>query len=467
MSDLGSVFTRIYAGDTWGNGSGPGSDPANVRAYLDYLQDFLRRHQIRSIVDCGCGDWQLMRTIDLTGIDYLGIDYVDSVVERNRREFGAPNLRFAQGDFTSMTLPEADLVICKDALQHLPSRKSHAFLRQLPGFRFALLTNDEGDNEGRDLRLTGQHHYAPLDLRKPPFDLAAREVCRTLGNKSTLLALGGRASEADALSVGLPRTVAAIRGTESPRILLAILAKQKEAVLPLYLRCIEALDYPKDRIVLHVRTNNNTDATERLLGEWLERVGSQYAAVEYDASDVSDRVEQFGVHEWNPTRFRVLARLRQTSLLRTLQHDCDFYFVVDVDNFLRPRTLRDLVQLNLPIVGPFLRHEDERRLYSNYHHRCDERGYYLADEEYGWIWSRKVRGVIEVDVIHCTYLVRRDVIPSLAYDDGSGRHEYVIFSESARRAGVAQFLDNREIYGYLSLDESSETSAALLADEVP
>ena len=49
----------------------------------------------------------------------------------------------------------------------------------------------------------------------------------------------------------------------TPRILLAILAKQKEEMLPLYLDCIEALDYPKSQIVLYVRTNNNTDGTER------------------------------------------------------------------------------------------------------------------------------------------------------------------------------------------------------------
>jgi hypothetical protein len=36
------------------------------------------------------------------------------------------------------------------------------------------------------------------------------------------------------------------------RVLLAVLAKQKEAVLRFYLSCIEALDYPKSSIVLYV-----------------------------------------------------------------------------------------------------------------------------------------------------------------------------------------------------------------------
>ena len=141
----------------------------------------------------------------------------------------------------------------------------------------------------------------------------------------------------------------------TPRVLVAILAKQKEEFLPLYLECIEALDYPKSSIVLYIRTNNNTDRTEYLLREWVERVGHLYADVEFDARDVETPVEQFGVHEWNATRFRVLGYIRNESLRRIRKHRCDFYFVADVDNFVRSCTLRELVALNLPIVAPFLR----------------------------------------------------------------------------------------------------------------
>src|SRR5262249_21771694 len=139
------------------------------------------------------------------------------------------------------------------------------------------------------------------------------------------------------------------------RVLLAILAKQKAAALPLYLDCIEALDYPKSSIVLHIRTNNNTDRTEEILRDWVARVGHLYAAVEFDAADVPARVEEFREHEWNATRFRVLGEIREASLRRARERDCEFYFVADVDNFLRRATLRDLVALNLPIVAPLLR----------------------------------------------------------------------------------------------------------------
>lgn len=238
-----------------------------------------------------------------------------------------------------------------------------------------------------------------------------------------------------------------------PRVLIAILAKQKEHALPLYLECIEALDYPKESIALYIRTNNNTDRTEHILREWVERVGHLYAAVEIDASDVAERVEQFREHEWNETRFKVLGRLRNISLGKTLEHGCDFYFVADVDNFVRPATLRELVALNLPIVAPFLRSISPDRYYSNYHAEIDANGYYMGCDQYSWVLNRHVRGVIEMPLVHCTYLVRADVLSELTYEDGTSRYEYVIFADSARKSGILQYLDNRQVYGYITFGD--------------
>lgn len=244
-------------------------------------------------------------------------------------------------------------------------------------------------------------------------------------------------------------------GAARPRVLLAILAKQKEAALPLYLQCIEKLDYPKASIVLYIRTNNNRDNTETILRDWVARVGKHYAAVEFDATDVAEPVEDFGVHEWNEMRFKVLGNIRNISLKKTAEHGCDFYFVCDVDNFIRPCTLSELVDLGLPVVAPLLRSVSARDPYSNYHAEIDANGYYRSCDQYDWVLNRWVRGIFEMPVVHCTYLVRRDVIDRLTYTDASKRHEYVIFSDSARRAGIPQYFDNRRIYGYIAFDKGA------------
>ena len=64
--------------------------------------------------------------------------------------------------------------------------------------------------------------------------------------------------------------------------------------------------------------------------------------------------------------------------------------------------------------------------------------------------------MIEVPVVHCTYFVKNEVLPSVVYDDNSGRYEYVIFSDSLRKAGIPQYIDNRLDYGLLTFCRNAE-----------
>jgi len=71
---LQNIFDRIYLTDEWNGGSGPGSQPQNTAKYVKFLNSFIRENKIKSILDVGCGDWQLMSMIDLSGVRYKGID---------------------------------------------------------------------------------------------------------------------------------------------------------------------------------------------------------------------------------------------------------------------------------------------------------------------------------------------------------------------------------------------------------
>jgi len=257
-----------------------------------------------------------------------------------------------------------------------------------------------------------------------------------------------------------------------PNVFIALLVKQKSAVLPLFLETLEAYDYPKDNIFLYVRTNNNTDNTEEILEAWIQENANKYRGLIYDKSSVAENVERFGVHEWNGERFRVLGRIRQESLRQCLETDSDYYLVVDIDNFLFPETLGELVKLQLPIVAPLLRYaialrenadtpEDTDKLginmgvyYANYHDKVDDYGSILPEDSYYKILDQNVRGLIICDCVHCTYLIKREYIDRLTYLENSDRWEYMVFSASARENNVTQYLDNRTIYGVLTLTEN-------------
>jgi hypothetical protein len=237
-------------------------------------------------------------------------------------------------------------------------------------------------------------------------------------------------------------------------VTIAILAKDKAHTLPLYLECLEAQTWPKNKTYLYIRTNNNNDDTAEVLRTWIARVSKEYANIYFDGTDVAEQVQQFKQHEWTYERFKVLGKIRQDSVDWACAHN-SHYFVADCDNFIYPDTIESMMKTNLPIVAPFLKCYTQK-YYSNYHDAIDNNGYYMPSIFYYEILDQKIRGIIEVPVVHCTYFIRYEVLDKICYDDESWRYEYVIFSDSARKHNIPQYIDNRKIYGYVSFAETKE-----------
>jgi len=234
-------------------------------------------------------------------------------------------------------------------------------------------------------------------------------------------------------------------------VTIAILAKDKSQTLPLYLACIENQTWPANKTYLYIRTNNNNDDTAAVLLKWVARVGERYAGIYFDDSDVEIQVQKYGQHEWNYDRFLVLGKIRQDSVDWARARK-SHYFVADCDNFIKPHTIEAMVNTNLPIVAPILR--TGHNLYSNYHAAIDSHGYFENNDLYMQLIEHAVCGLVQVPVVHCTYLVRYEVLDKVSYDDESARYEYVIFSDVARKLGIPQYLDNREIYGRITFAEN-------------
>ncbi len=172
-SSARDVFCSIYARDAWKGGSGEGSRAENTLIYREYLQQFLKEKNIRTVVDFGCGDWQFSKLIDWSNTHYLGVDIVPEVIRKNRDVFGRDRIDFAIVDGPKSALPEADLLIVKDVLQHWPTTDVQSFLTTLSRFRFALITNCIDTATNTDCELGG---YRGIDLRSPPFSLSCTEV---------------------------------------------------------------------------------------------------------------------------------------------------------------------------------------------------------------------------------------------------------------------------------------------------
>jgi SAM-dependent methyltransferase len=185
-------FERIYHTSEWQSRSrsGPGSLPELNLSYLQVLQTTLVEHNIKSVVDIGCGDWTLYQSAFdwySKDVSYLGIDLVPELVDRLNKAHRRDNVEFRRVDINGASLPEADLYILKDVLQHWPNERIVRFLPQLKRSRLTLITNDMEiySPRKRPFRKLFQHlpftnvdttfgGYRPLRLREPPFNLTAR-----------------------------------------------------------------------------------------------------------------------------------------------------------------------------------------------------------------------------------------------------------------------------------------------------
>jgi SAM-dependent methyltransferase len=184
VADSAAIFEDIYRGDKWNGGSGPGSLPGVNRPYVRFLESFLRFNYVRSVVDLGCGDWQFSRGIDWGAAQYLGLDVVPHVLERNRRTYGAPSVEFAPSPADPAHLPGADLLLVKDVFQHLSNRKVMDCLAAFPKFKYVLVTNCI--KKSRHLLNTDipDGGFRPLDLRLPPFRLPMATVLEYGANRT-------------------------------------------------------------------------------------------------------------------------------------------------------------------------------------------------------------------------------------------------------------------------------------------
>lgn len=173
---LTQVFNTIYETNAWGYGSGSGSNENLCKGYVQFLQQFFQRNNIKSIVDIGCGDWQFSKNINFDGILYKGYDVASFVVNRNLAKYKKSNIDFIHynGDFS--VLPKADLAICKDVLQHLPNHNIRQFIDNLSKYKYVLIANDIGlAGENNDI-LLDVYAYRSLDLRSEPFNLPLEVV---------------------------------------------------------------------------------------------------------------------------------------------------------------------------------------------------------------------------------------------------------------------------------------------------
>lgn len=124
------VFSDIYKHNKWLKGSGFGSTKECTAEYLKFLEMIVRKYDIKSIVDYGCGDWQMLSNykFDLSQT-YYGYDLVKSVIDRNKEKYERGNINFYLLRDINDIQKNKDLIMIKDVLQHWDNSNIIYFLQ--------------------------------------------------------------------------------------------------------------------------------------------------------------------------------------------------------------------------------------------------------------------------------------------------------------------------------------------------
>lgn len=190
LAELGlkERFERIYSTNLWSDResrSGVGSALDSTRVLRVELPMALRQLEARVLLDVPCGDFTWVDHVDLTGIEYIGGDIVPSIVEQNRHAHGSESRRFVVLDLTKDSLPDADVLLCRDCLVHLSYANIRAVLANIArsNIRFLLMTSFPGRRDNYDVT---DGDWRPLDFQAPPFSfpeprLAIVENCEEEG----------------------------------------------------------------------------------------------------------------------------------------------------------------------------------------------------------------------------------------------------------------------------------------------
>ncbi len=194
---LEQAFTTIYRRNLWGGApgeyhSGLGSDPEVADAYCRLVASVIRERRVTTVLDLGCGDFQvgarLMSLVDPEdGVRYIGVDIVADLVAHNQAQFGRPGVSFLASDITSSDLPAADLVLVRQVFQHLSNAQISAALDRLARYP-AMLVTEHFPHVGRGFAPNRDKVHGPgirtlsnsaVVIDAPPFAVPNADVVLT------------------------------------------------------------------------------------------------------------------------------------------------------------------------------------------------------------------------------------------------------------------------------------------------
>ncbi len=196
------IFNEIYENNDWGDEgeyhSGSGSHNTDIiKPYIDALVSYFKSLEVKPvIVDIGSGDFNIGRNFPDLVEYYYACDIVLHLQEYNKTRFSFGNVEFLCIDATNDDIPDGDIVIIRQVLQHLSNSCIKKIIQKCKKFDKLIITehvpfsNDFIPNKdistGCGIRTL---YNSGVVLTKGPFNLGGyneRILCESFENNGII-----------------------------------------------------------------------------------------------------------------------------------------------------------------------------------------------------------------------------------------------------------------------------------------
>lgn len=167
-------FSEIYKYNLWSSlesGSGEGSEISYTGPLRQWLVENIISLDIKTFVDAPCGDFNWMKLVlPQVNINYIGLDIVESVIEKNKAQHSSGNIKFETANICEDKLPDCDIIMVRDCLFHLSYEDINNFFVNLSktNYKYLLTTTHKVDRNFENFNIT-TGDYRLIDLFSDPF----------------------------------------------------------------------------------------------------------------------------------------------------------------------------------------------------------------------------------------------------------------------------------------------------------
>lgn len=160
--------------------SGPGSHLKNTQEVISFINTIISRHNITSILDLGCGDWNWFKHVNLNGASYEGWDCDDDMVSMLNEKYGNDKVCFKVKDISTELFEKVDLIICRDVLFHIETDIGASIVERCKlSSKYFLSTTFKNVTKNTSIKKYTQFDnwgYYKINLDIEPFGLEPYEI---------------------------------------------------------------------------------------------------------------------------------------------------------------------------------------------------------------------------------------------------------------------------------------------------